>query len=128
MKKVLILAAVSEATTGVALLIAPSLVGRLLLGLELIGVSIPVARVTGIALIALGVACLPGSEVGSSPSQALRAMLCYSLLVTLYFAYLGIRGEWVGVLLWPAVAAHAVLTILLGRACFNGRKTPEAKM
>jgi hypothetical protein len=43
-------------------------------------------------------------------------MLCYSLLVTLYLAYLGIRGEWVGVLLWPAVAIHAILTILLVRA------------
>ena len=46
MKKVLLLAAVSEAATGLALLIVPSLVGRLLLGAELSGVSIPVARVT----------------------------------------------------------------------------------
>jgi hypothetical protein len=44
---------VAEGATGVALLIAPSLVGRLLLGAELAGASIPVARVTGIALIAL---------------------------------------------------------------------------
>jgi len=134
MKKLLTFAAVSEAATGVALVVVPSLVGRLLLGAELTGVSIPVARVTGIALIALGLACLPrfergwpGSDSGSSPSRALRAMLCYSLLITLYLAYLGIGGEWVGSLLWPAVAAHAVLTILLGRVCFNGRKTPEAK-
>ena len=123
MKKLLTFAAVSEAATGVALVIVPSLVGRLLLGAELTGVSIPVARVAGIALIALGLACWPGSEA----YRALRAMLCYGLLVTLYLAYLGICGEWVGSLLWPAVAAHAVLTILLGRVCFNGRKTPEAK-
>jgi len=128
-KRVLVLAAVSEAATGVALVIAPSLVGRLLLGAELTGVSIPVARVTGIALIALGLACLPrfergqpGSDAGSSSSQALRAMLCYSLLIALYLAYLGIGGEWVGGLLWPAVAAHAVLTILLGRVCFKSNQ------
>ena len=60
MKRVLILTAVAEAATGVALLIVPSLVGRLLFGEELTGVAIPVARVTGIALIALGVACWPG--------------------------------------------------------------------
>ena len=48
MKKVLVLAAVSEAATGLALLIVPSLVGRILLGAELTGVSIPVARVAGI--------------------------------------------------------------------------------
>ena len=64
MKKVLLLAAVSEAATGLALLIVPSLVGRLLLGQELAGVAIPVARVLGIALIALGVACWPGDAAG----------------------------------------------------------------
>ena len=53
MKKVLLLAAVSEAATGLALLRVPSLVGRLLLGQELSGVAIPVARAFGIALIAL---------------------------------------------------------------------------
>ncbi len=117
MKRVLVLAAVSEAATGVALLIVPSLVGWLLLGEELTGVAIPVARVTGIALIALGLACWPGSEAtGIPPTRALRAMLCYSLLATLYLAYMGIRGEWVGVLLWPAVAIHAILTTLLVRA------------
>src|SRR5512137_1617724 len=121
MKRVLILAAVGEAATGVALLIVPSLVGRLLFGAELTGVSIPVARVTGIALIALGLACWPGSDAASGPSRALRAMLCYSLLATLYLAYLGINGEWVGVLLWPAVVLHAILTILLIRAWLKDR-------
>ena len=64
---------------------------------------------TGIALIALGVACWPGRT-------ALCGMLTYSALATAYLAYLGIRGHWVGPLLWPAVALHAVLTILLARA------------
>jgi hypothetical protein len=114
-KRVLTLAAVSEAATGVALLIVPSLVGWLLLGAELTGISIPVARVTGIALMALGVACLPRSERGW-PGRALFGMLTYGVLVTLYLAYLGIGGEWVGSLLWPAVAIHAILTFLLARA------------
>jgi hypothetical protein len=47
MKKVLMLAAVGEAATGVALLTVPSLVGWLLFGEELAGVVIPVACVTG---------------------------------------------------------------------------------
>jgi hypothetical protein len=49
MKNVLIFAAVAEAATGFALLVVPSLVGQLLLGEDLTGVAIPVARVTGIA-------------------------------------------------------------------------------
>ena len=60
MKKVLIFAGVAEAATGLALLIVPSLVGRLLLGEELTGIAVPVARVTGIDLLGLGVACWPG--------------------------------------------------------------------
>jgi hypothetical protein len=108
LKKLLALAAIVEAATGLALLVVPSLVGRLLLGEELTGVAVAVARVLGIALIALGVACWPG--------PALLGMLTYGALVTLYLLYLGIRGDWVGPLLWPAVVLHAVLTLLLARA------------
>ena len=60
MKQLLTFVAVIEAATGLALIIAPSLVGRLLLGAESTGVAIPVARVLGIALIGLGVTCWPG--------------------------------------------------------------------
>jgi len=108
MKKVLIFAAIAEVATGLALLIVPSLVGRLLLGEELVGVAIPVARVAGVALIALGIACWPGPP--------LVGMLTYGAMVTLYLAYLGFAGGLTGVLLWPAVALHVVLSILLGRA------------
>jgi hypothetical protein len=125
MRAVLVLAAVGEATTGLALLIVPSLVGRLLLGEDLTGVAIPVARVAGIALIALGVACWPGSDADNSPSRALRAMLCYSLFTTLYLAYLGIGGERVGRLLWSAVAIHAILTTLLVRAWLKEHRASQ---
>ncbi len=108
MKKVLIFAAVAEATTGLALLIVPSLVGQLLLGEELTGVAIPVARVAGMSLVGLGTACWPGPP--------LVGMLIYSTAVTLYLAYLGFAGGLVGLFLWPALALHVVLSILLGRA------------
>jgi hypothetical protein len=109
--KVLIFAAVAEAATGAALFIVPSLVGQLLLGQELIGLAIPAARVAGIALIALGIACWPG--------RPLAAMLIYSAVVALYLAYLGFVGGLVGFLLWPMVALHLVLSILLARAWFT---------
>ena len=108
MKRVLIFAAVGEAGTGLALLIVPSLVGRLLLGQDLTGIVIPVARVAGIALIALGVACWPGTP--------LVGMLTYSAAVTLYLACVGFSGGLTGILLWPAVVLHAILTALLIRA------------
>src|SRR5512139_1340738 len=115
MKRVLIFASVGETGTGLALLIVPSLVGRLLLGEELSGIAIPVARVAGIALISLGVACWPGTP--------LVGMLTYSAAVTLYLAYLGLVGGLTGILLWPAVALHAVLTFLLARAWLKEQRT-----
>jgi hypothetical protein len=115
MKRVLILTAVAEAATGAALVIVPSLVGRLLFGEELAGVAIPVARVTGIALIALGVACWPGPP--------LAGMLTYSAAVTLYLAFVGLVGGLTGILLWPAVVLHAILTALLTRASTTDKET-----
>jgi hypothetical protein len=40
-------------------------------------------------------------------------MLSYSLLVTIYLAWLGMGSQWVGSLLWPAVVVHVILTVLL---------------
>jgi hypothetical protein len=114
MNKVLILAALAEAGTGLALLIVPSLVGQWLLGEELTGIAIPVGRVAGIALVALGIACWPGPP--------LVAMLTYSTGVTLYLAYLGVAVGLTGVFLWPAVALHAVLSVLLGRVWLAGAR------
>ncbi len=115
MKRVLVLAAVSEAAIGLALLVVPSLVGWLLLGEELTGIAIPVARVAGIALIALGVACWPGPpRVG---------MLIYSAAVALYLAYVGFARGLTGILLWPAVVLHVILTVLLTRALTRDKDT-----
>jgi hypothetical protein len=115
MKKVLTFAAAAEIGTGLALLIVPSLVGQLLFGEELTGVAILVARVTGIALIALGVACWPGTP--------LIGMLIYSALVTLYLAYVGFADSLTGILLWPVVALHLILTAFLIRASTRDRET-----
>lgn len=115
MKWALVAAAAGEAVTGVALLVVPSLVGRLLLGEDLAGAALPVARVAGIALIALAVACWPG--------KPLIGMLSYSAAVTLYLGYVGLAGHFAGALLWPAVALHAILTALLTRAAAGGKGT-----
>jgi len=116
MKLALALAAVGEAATGAALVIVPSLVGRLLLGEELTGIAIPVARVAGIALIALCIACWPGPpRVG---------MLTYVAVVALYLGYVGFAHGLTGVLLWPAVAVHVILTALLIR---ESTRDKEAK-
>ena len=115
MKKVLIFAAVGEAATGLALLIVPSLVGQLLLGEELTGVAVPVARVAGMGLVGLGISSWPGPP--------LVGMLTYSTAVTLYLAYVGFADGLSGILLWPAVVLHVILTALLTRASTSDKET-----
>ena len=116
MKKLLGLAAIIEAATGLALMIHPSLVTRLLLGDGVSGAGMALGRVAGFALLSLGLACWSRLDSAGANTPALRAMLTYNLLATLYLAYLGIGGRLVGSLLWPGVVIHAVMTILLARA------------
>jgi hypothetical protein len=47
--------------------------------------------------------------------SAVRALLIYNLLATIYLLYLGVGGKLVGMLLWPAVALHAILMFLVTR-------------
>jgi hypothetical protein len=115
MKRVIVFAAIGEAAAGVALLLVPSLVGQLLFGAELTGMAVTLARVAGIALIALSVACWPGTP--------LLGMLLYSAAITLYFAYVGFAGGSSGILLWPAVALHVILTAFLARASMRGKES-----
>ena len=114
MKRALTVAAIGEVGTGLTLLVVPSLVGRWLFGEDLTGVALPIARVAGIALIGLGVACWPGTP--------LVGMLIYSAAVTLYLAYLGLADGLTGLLLWPAVVLHASLTALLTLAITKGEE------
>jgi hypothetical protein len=107
-KKALVIAAVIEAATGLALMIVPSLLGQLLLGAELTTIAVIPMRVAGIALVSLAVACWPGTP--------LVGMLTYSAIATLYLAYVGFIGGFTGILLWPVVVVHVVLTALLARA------------
>jgi len=113
---VLGVAAVAEAVTGLALMVAPQVVARLLFGVEVTGVAVVIGRVTGIALLSLGLGCWLGRNEADGASAALSGMLIYDFLVTVYLALVGLGTEFAGPLLWPAVAVHAVLTALLGSA------------
>ena len=114
MNPALVFAAIGETMTGVALLIFPSWIGRLLFGAELTDVAAITARVAGIALIALGIACWPGTQ--------LIGMLTYSAGVAVYLAWIGLAGGSAGILLWPVVVLHVILTVLLMRALSGDRE------
>jgi hypothetical protein len=116
-------AAAFEAVTGIALIVAPNVV-RFLLGTDISGAAVVMTRVAGFGLLALGVACWPRVE-GTIPR--LRAMLIYNLLATAYLGYLRFSSQPGGKLLLPALAVHAVLTILFVGACLKHQFSEASK-
>ena len=118
------LAAILEGATGLVLMIHPLLVAQLLFGDGVSGVGKVLSRVAGIALLALGVACWPGREAGSASARSTRAMLTYSLLVTLYLVYLGVVAHLAGILLWAAVVVHAIWIFLVVAAWRHEWQSP----
>ena len=122
-KLLLAVAATFETVTGIVLIVAPNIV-RLLLGTDISSAVLVIARMVGIGLLLLGVACWPRVE-GTIPR--LRAMLIYNLLATAGLGYLRVSSQSVGKLLLPAVAVHAVLAILFVGAWLKDHSTGASK-
>ena len=112
-KRLVMVSGAIEAATAVALLLAPELVAHLLLGVELSGAGVAVARVAGFGLLSLAVACWPGGNVANA--YAIRALFVYNLLVGLYLGYLRVGVGFSGYLLWPGCVLHVLLALLLAR-------------
>lgn len=119
MSRPLAIASIIEAVTGGLLALQPALVSRLLLGAEAVGMAVVVARVAGVALVSLSIACWPGRSASRAP---LVGMFVYTTAVMAYLTWLGIRGDWVGPALWPAVAVHAALCAALPLSCFSSSR------
>jgi hypothetical protein len=113
MKLLLKLTALVEAATGLGLVAVPAVVVRLLLGSELLGAGIPLGRVAGVALLALGIACwLASSDTQSCAARGIvSAMALYNLGVALILTLFGIQSQPVGLALWPAVILHAIMVV-----------------
>ena len=122
-KLLLAVAATFETVTGIVLIVAPNIV-RLLLGTDISSAVIVIARMVGVGLLLLGVACWPRVE-GTIPR--LRAMLIYNLLATAYLGYLRFSSQSVEKLLLPALAVHAVLAILFVGAWLKDHSTGASK-
>src|SRR5277367_494078 len=107
------LTAIIEAATGLALLVVPTVVVKLLLGAEISGAGIPLGRVAGVALLALGVACwLARDDTQSRAARGLVvAILLYNVGATVVFVVAGIQSQPVGIALWPAVILHAAMGV-----------------
>jgi hypothetical protein len=117
-KSLLMTTAVAEAVVGLALLASPSLVTAFMLGSALeAGVAVAIARVAGIALCALGVACwLARSDGQTRAARGLVSALCfYNAAMCGLLIYEALGAGLSGVALWPTVVLHAAM----GAWCFK---------
>ena len=110
----MIVTAILETATGLALLLSPRLVAALLLGASLDApAALVLGRVAGAALLSLGGACWLVRNAGAN--QAVRGlvavMLLYNVAAGAVLASAGAGVRLVGVFMWPAVAVHAALAV-----------------
>lgn len=108
------MAAAVEVLTGLALVVLPDGVARLLLGVGLDAGGTAVGRLGGVGLICFGLACWP--VAGVLAPAARRAMLLFQPAVALVLAVSAIGADLGGMMLWPAVLYHAGATVLLVRS------------
>jgi hypothetical protein len=112
----LLVASTLEAVTGLGLLLAPASGVRLLLGKDVTTEPLAVVPVAALGLLSSGIACWPRVE---ATLTAIRVMLIYNLSAAAYLGYLRFGGNDPGRRLLPALAVHAILSVLFLGAWFK---------
>ena len=95
-----------EVLTGLGLVVAPSLLARLLFGSGMDPAGEATGRIAGLVMLCLAAGCWP--RAASAEAHALLPLLALSVACDCSMLIaIGLAGRTVGVLLWPAAAAHA---------------------
>jgi hypothetical protein len=113
-KLLLIVTALLEAVSGLALLLIPAAVVSWLFGLPLdTPGGLLLGRIAGAGLVSLGIVCwqLRSTERGGAANGVVSAMLFYSAAVVAILVYAGLRMKLQGTALWPAIVVHQVLVV-----------------
>jgi hypothetical protein len=114
MKVLLIVTALIEAGTGLALVVSPTVPGGLLVGT---GLETPTAsaisRFAGAALLSLGTACWLArhDEQSRATIGLITAMLFYNTAAVALLANAAIGSGLLGVGLWPGLVLHVAMAV-----------------
>jgi len=113
-RPLLIVTAVAEMATGLALLLLPAIPLKLLIGVTQLGPEVElVSRIAGAALLAIGIASWLARADSNNPAQRglLTRVLIYDGAAAALLAYAGLILKLDGIALWPAVVLHAALAV-----------------
>ena len=97
-----------EIIVGALFITVPDVLCLLLFGAKPEAIGMPLGRFAGIALVALGIACLPSRDLGSRRKVVLD-LFAFNVGVALLFAWVGVASALHGFLLWPVVILHAII-------------------
>ena len=112
-----------EILTGAIVVVKPVIPCVLLFGAKPEGIGKPLAGMVGIALLALGVACLPRKAAEVEPS-AVRGLFVYNAGATTLLSWAAAFTTFHGFLLWPVIILHAFIAVALLLHLFSPRR-PE---
>jgi hypothetical protein len=101
-----------EIAVGVTVIVAPNFLCVLLFATRPEGAGMPIARLAGIALLALGISCLPSVQPAPRRNSVL-GLLVYNVGAAILFAWVGVATALHGFLLWPAAILHAGIAAAL---------------
>ncbi len=108
-----------EVLTGLGLIVAPSLLARLLFGSDLNAAGEATGRIAGLVMLCLAAGCWLRA---AGDAHALAPFVALSWLAAAFLIITGLIGANVGMLLWPAAALHVILGVLLTRAWMESRR------
>lgn len=118
MRRFLVVTGVFEVLSGLGLAATPHLAAELLAaaGDFTDPAALLLARVGGLALIAIGIACLAAqhAEGGAGLRGLLTGLLFYNVTALVLLTHAALTLATPGPVLWPAVAAHALLSVWNG--------------
>ena len=101
-----------EIVVGIVFITVPDIPCTLLFDAKPEGIGGPLARWVGIGLFALGIACLP-SKTGELRHSTVIGLFAFNAGITILLAWVGISVAMHGLLLWPVVILHLLISVAL---------------
>jgi hypothetical protein len=114
MKRLLTVDAIIEMGAGLLMVVLPSLLSMVVFGTSIhTPVELAFARLFGVAILGLGVACwlTRGDEQSHSARGVAGGMVVFNAGVVIVLGYAGIVLGLSGILLWPFILIHLAMAV-----------------